>query len=91
MVSSCVPFGLYSGDCLGNVMALFIPGFVSANVQFKLIVRDKFLSLQMLFISLFFSSFPFYKSVSLCLYGRVHVCIYIYIYFRGFRFFFDYS
>ena len=44
---------------------LIIPGFVSVNVQLVLIVRDKFFSQQMLFLSLY-----------VCVGFHVYVCAY---------------
>ena len=71
MVSLSVPFGFYRGNCFERVGFFLIPGFVSVNVPFELIARDKLWSL----------SHSFYKSV-LCVYmgDRLSLSLYIYIY-----------
>ena len=74
MVCFRVPFDFfYSGDCFYNVVFFLISGFVSVNVHFELIVRDKLSSLQMLFFS-----FKSVFCVFVCLYGCSCRCIGIY-------------
>ena len=44
----------FSGNCFHYVTVILIPGFVSVNIQFELIVCNKLSSLQMLFHSFCF-------------------------------------
>ena len=77
-----------SGNCFYKALVLFlIPEFVSANIQFKLIMGDKFSSLQVFFLSFsFFSSLSFYKSVCFVREGRarVHVRFSFFFYYTSF-------
>ena len=72
MICFSLPFGFYRGNCFDRVVALLIPAFVSVNVQFDLVVRDKLSSPEILFLS--FPAFFFvgwYINVG----GCVHLCV----------------
>ena len=59
-----------------------IPGFVSVNVQFELIVREKLSSLQMLFLTLFLTS-VYTVCLRVCMRARVHKKHRKYMHVRG--------
>ena len=85
MVHSLFPLIYIMLTVLIRLWFISIPGFVSLNFLFKLIVHDKLSSLKMLFLSFsFFSSFSFYQSlfcVSVCLHGMGIVSMYVYGFF----------
>ena len=79
--------GVYSDVCFDRVVFFFIPRFVSVNVLFELIFRDKFssrclsLSLSLSLFKFFFFTRVHFVCVCVCVGVRVHVPVYIFVFF----------